>query len=31
VTLEPGLQPYEVASGYVIISEHELHEEGSAT
>ena len=28
VTLEPGLQPYEVASGYVIISEHELHEGG---
>ena len=31
VTLEPGLQPYEVASGYVIISEHQLHEEGPAT
>jgi hypothetical protein len=26
VTLEPGLQPYEVASGYVIVSEHELRE-----
>jgi hypothetical protein len=26
VTLEPGLPPYEVASGYVIVSEHELHE-----
>ena len=31
VTLEPGLQPYEVASGYVIISEHELHEERPVT
>ena len=30
VTLEPGLQPYEVASGYIVISEHELHEEGPA-
>ncbi len=27
VALEPGLQPYEVASGYVIVSEHELPEE----
>ena len=24
VTLEPGLPPYEVTSGYVIVSEHEL-------
>jgi hypothetical protein len=24
VTLEPGLPPHEVASGYVIVSEHEL-------
>jgi hypothetical protein len=24
VTLEPGLQPHEVASGYVIVSELEL-------
>jgi hypothetical protein len=24
VTLEPGLAPYEVASGYVIVSGHEL-------
>jgi hypothetical protein len=32
VTLEPGLQPYEVASGYIIVSEHELHEAtGSAS
>ncbi len=23
VTLEPGLPPYEVTSGYVIVSEHE--------
>ena len=27
VTLEPGLPPYEVASGYVVVSEHELPEE----
>jgi hypothetical protein len=26
VTLEPGLPAYEVASGYVIVSEHELPE-----
>src|SRR5271169_6484418 len=26
VTLEPGLPPYEVASGYIIVSEHELPE-----
>ena len=26
VTLEPGLPPHEVASGYVIVSEHELPE-----
>jgi hypothetical protein len=26
VTLEPGLSPYEVTSGYVIVSEHELPE-----
>jgi hypothetical protein len=26
VTLEPGLPPYEVASGYVIVSEHDLPE-----
>jgi len=26
VTLEPGLPPYEVTSGYVIVSEHELPE-----
>ena len=25
VTLEPGQPPYEVASGYVVVSEHELH------
>ena len=24
VTLEPGLPPHEVASGYVVVSEHEL-------
>lgn len=24
VTLEPGLAPYEVTSGYVIVTEHEL-------
>ncbi len=24
VTLEPGLTPYEVASGYVIVSEHDM-------
>ena len=28
VTLEPGLPPYEVASGYVVVSEHELPEAG---
>jgi hypothetical protein len=27
VALEPGLPPYEVASGYVVVSEHELPEE----
>jgi hypothetical protein len=27
VALEPGLLPYEVASGYVVVSEHELPEE----
>ena len=27
VALEPGLPPYEVASGYVVVSEHELSEE----
>ena len=26
VTLEPGLAPYDVTSGYVIVSEHELPE-----
>ncbi len=26
VMLEPGLDPYEVTSGYVIVSEHELSE-----
>jgi hypothetical protein len=26
VTLEPGLPPYDVASGYVIVSEHEAPE-----
>ncbi len=26
LTLEPGLPPYEVASGYVVVSEHELPE-----
>ena len=26
VTLEPGLAPYEVTSGYVIVSEHKLSE-----
>ena len=26
VTLEPGLPPHEVASGYVVVSEHELPE-----
>ena len=31
VTLEPGLQPYEVASGYIIVSEHELHEGAGST
>ncbi len=29
VTLEPGLSPYEVASGYVVVSEHEPPEEAS--
>ena len=27
VALEPGLPPYDVASGYVVVSEHELPEE----
>ena len=27
VALEPGLPPYEVASGYVVVSEHELPKE----
>ena len=27
VALEPGLPPYEVASGYVVVSEHELPDE----
>ena len=26
VTLEPGLPPYDVASGYVVVSEHEAAE-----
>jgi len=26
VTLEPGLAPYDVTSGYVIVSEHDLSE-----
>ena len=26
VTLEPGLAPYDVTSGYVIVAEHELLE-----
>jgi hypothetical protein len=29
VTLEPGLPPYEVASGYVVVSEHELSDEAA--
>jgi hypothetical protein len=27
VALEPGLPPYEVASGYVVVSEYELRDE----
>jgi hypothetical protein len=31
VTLEPGLAAYEVASGYVVVSEHDLHEAEGCT
>ena len=29
VTLEPGLPPYDVTSGYIIVSEHELPDEAA--